>query len=181
MEPLNAYNKPLRYFDEENNLYTHEMFLELDDSGESWRQFTLQTWDVTYQGREYRSLHKLYVDSNDPSEYTFANTYFYNFAHWELVKSHPAIRPHYDVMRKELEAKLSTKAIQAMIAQVMSGTATQATLKFLANKEYIDAPTSRPASTSNARGRPSKLASVSSLTPSNSDDDHQSDLERMQS
>lgn len=173
--PVNAYNKPIRFFDEENNLYTHEMFLELDDSGESWRQFTLQTWDVTYQGREYRSLHKLYVDSNDPSEYTFANEYFYNFAHWELVKSHPAIRPHYEVMRKELEAKLSTKAIQAMIAQVMSGTATQATLKFLANKEYIDAPTSRPSSTSNARGRPSKLASVSSI------DDHQSDLERMQS
>lgn len=136
MEPKNAYNKPLRFFDDSNNLLVKPLFLELDDHGEAWKQFTLKTWDVTYRGNEYRSLHRLYVEANDLSEYAFANTYFYNFAHWDMIRKHPEIRPYYLIMREELEAKLSTKALQAMIAQVETGTASQATLKFLVNKEY---------------------------------------------
>jgi hypothetical protein len=144
MEPNNAYGKPLRFFNDVNDLLVEDLFLELVDHGEAWKQFTLKTWDVTHRGNEYRSLHRLYVEMNDLSEYAFANTYFYNFAHWDRVRKHPEIRPYYDTMRQELEAKLSTKALSAMIAQVDSGTATQATLKFLANREYQPTQSKQP-------------------------------------
>jgi hypothetical protein len=139
MEPLNAYGKPLRYFTADNNLCTTQMFLETastEDDG--WSQFTLKSYPVTTpKGTTYPSLHETYVESNDLSEYEFANTYFYNYSHWCLIKEMPFFQKFYQVMRSELEAKLSSKALHGMVSMIDSGTASQSTLKYMADRDYI--------------------------------------------
>lgn len=135
--PLNAYNNPVRYFTDDDEYRVLEMFLETNDDHAAWRQFTLQTRPVWYRGHEYPSLHQAYVEANDPTEYIFANTHFYDYTHWVLIRTHPVIRPYYDAMRQELTAKLSSLAIQSAMQQIQSGKASTATIKYITNGEYM--------------------------------------------
>lgn len=137
-EPHNSFGKPERFFTEDNQIVSDGMFHERD-SDETWTQFTLMPWDIqdpTNPATTIPSIQRLYVEEGDVSEYAFATRYFYNFAHWEFIKSLDWFKPHYNAMRHELEAKLESLAIQAMRGQMASGTATQTTLKYFADKEY---------------------------------------------
>jgi len=134
-EPMNEQGNPLRFFNESNELVTCGMFLEFD-SPDSWVQFTLATYDQNHNGLLVPSIHRLYVEHNDLSEYDFAVTHFYSFAHWELVKSQSWFIDQYRLMRKELEAKLQSKSMRCMVNQITSGTATQATLKYFSDREF---------------------------------------------
>ncbi|MDC0600124.1 hypothetical protein OAO65_02320, partial [Flavobacteriales bacterium] len=132
---------------EDNQIVTDGMFHERD-SNETWTQFTLMPWDIQSPYDPtiiIKSLHQLYVECGDVSEYRFATEHFYNFAHWELIKSLDWFIPHYNAMRQELEAKLESEAVHAMRGQVRSGTATQSTLKYFADREYT-----QPDTTANA-------------------------------
>jgi hypothetical protein len=137
-EPQNQYGKPLRFFTDENQIVSDGLFLERN-SAESWTQFTLMPWDMSNPNNPNKplpSIHRLYVEAEDLSEYDFATEHFYNFAHWEFIKSREWFVPHYNAMRNELEAKLESKATRGMLNQITSGTATQSTLKYFADKEY---------------------------------------------
>lgn len=137
-EPLNAFGKPERFFGEDNQIVTDGMFHERNSS-ETWTQYTLMPWDIQnpyLPHTQLPSIHRLYVEEEDISEYQFATKYFYNFAHWELIKSRDWFMPHYNAMRHELEAKLESRSTRAMMGQIRSGTATQSTLKYFADKEY---------------------------------------------
>lgn len=143
-EPKNQYGKPERFFTEDNQIVTDGMFHERN-SNETWTQFTLMPWDIPNPSHPHTSIpsiHRLYVEEEDVSEYRFATKYFYNYAHWELIKSRDWFVPHYNAMRKELEAKLESRATEAMMGQIRSGTATQSTLKYFADKEYRSQTTS---------------------------------------
>lgn len=142
MEPHNIHGKPERYFTEDNQIVSDGMFHERD-SNETWTQFTLMPWPITNPhdpSKQLPSIHQLYVEAEDVSEYAFATKHFYNFAHWQYIKSLPWFAPHYNEMRKELEAKLESKATRAMLSQISSNTATQSTLKYFADKEYTAPP-----------------------------------------
>lgn len=157
-EPHNIHGKPERFFTEDNQIVTDGMFHERN-SNETWTQFTLMPWDIQDPAdptRTIESIHRLYVEAGDVSEYAFATTHFYNFAHWELVKSRDWFIPHYNAMRQELEAKLESEAISAMRGQVRSGTATQSTLKYFADREYTTIDTSSTNSDATAQVTPDK-------------------------
>lgn len=137
-EPHNAFGKPERFFTEENQIVSDGMFHERN-SDETWTQFTLMPWDIQDPNNPMNtipSIQRLYVEAEDLSEYNFATEYFYNFAHWQFVKTRDWFVPHYNAMRAELEAKLQSKATRGMMSQITSGTATQTTLKYFADKEY---------------------------------------------
>jgi len=142
MNPLNAHGHPLRYFTVDDRMMTTQMFLEHYDPSDTnveWpAQYTLLSYDTInpVNQKPIPSLHKLYVDMQDLSEHRFANEHFFNYTHWELIKALPFFGKFYEVMRAELEAKLSSMAQHQMVTMTQTGTATQSTLKFLANKEY---------------------------------------------
>ena len=145
-EPHNIHGKPERFFTEDNQIVSDGMFHERN-SNETWTQFTLMPWDIMNPDNPTHtipSIHQLYVQTGDVSEYAFATEHFYNFAHWEFIKSRDWFVPHYNAMRLELEAKLESEAISAMRGQMRSGTATQTTLKYFADREYAQPDTSNP-------------------------------------
>jgi len=109
--------------------------------------YSLQSWDREYKGEVYPSLHRLYVEMEDLAEFEFANKYFDGYQHWLEVKSCSWFKEPYSKMVAELNAKISGRSLKNMLAQVEEGTASQATLKYLADKDYIKAA---------SVGRPSK-------------------------
>jgi len=119
-----------------NKFLTEGLFLEHCNDRDAVL-YTTSTSDKRYHGRYVPSLHKLYVELEDVSEWEFANMYFANYEHWLLVKSKPFFQEYYAAMVKELNAKLRGKSIKNMLAQLEEGTASQATLKYLADNDYI--------------------------------------------
>jgi len=125
---------------------TQGLFLEVSQTPASI-MYTLQTWDKQYKGKHLPSLHKLYVDMEDLAEFEFANKYFANYEHWLRIKCKTFFKPYYEAMVKELNAKIRGRSLNTMLKQLAAGEATQSTLKYLADNDYIPKAT---------RGRPSK-------------------------
>lgn len=149
--------------------YTQGLFLEtcIDNSTVL---YTLQPWDKTLNGKPLLSIHKLYVEAEDVGEFNFANKYFAGYYHWLKVKASPWFKEPYAAMVAELNAKLRSRSIKSMLSSVEAGEASQQTLKYLADNDYIpkEERTKRPV------GRPQKeekKASVVSLV--------KNDLERL--
>ena len=122
---------------------TQSLFLE-ENNTETFAPYTLAPFDKPYKGKNVISLHKRYVDMEDVGEFDFAEKYFYNYHHWLKVKASGFFKPYYAAMVEELNAKLRSKAIKAMREQMAEGAASQATLKYLADKDYDKAPVGKP-------------------------------------
>jgi hypothetical protein len=100
------------------------------------------------------SLYQFYLDScvDDPTEYTFANTYLGGWSHWKSLKSSKWFKVHLKSWREELAVRRESKAVAQMelirnTADEASPTRIQAT-KWLADRG-VEAPKPK-------RGRPSK-------------------------
>lgn len=117
---------------------TEGLFLESTQNGEEACLYTLQPWDRRKNGIFYPSIHKLFVEMGDVSEWNFAQHYFDGYQHWLLIKSKPFFKEYYEKMTEELHAKLQHQSIEKMMEQMHEGKASQATLQYLANKGFID-------------------------------------------
>lgn len=100
--------------------------------------YTLQPWDRRKGGKFYPSIHKLFVELGDVSEWKFASLYFDGYQHWLQIKAKPFFKEIYAAMVEELHAKLQHEAVENMLDQMREGKASQATLTYLANKGYIE-------------------------------------------
>jgi hypothetical protein len=116
---------------------TEALFLERSYMDTKSAIYTLSVWDKTSDGKHYQSLHKLYVEMEDLSEYEFANKYFANYTHWSTLRAAEWFKPYYDKMREELIVRLQAKAYKSMLEQVKDGSASQTTLKYLADREFL--------------------------------------------
>jgi len=122
---------------------TQSLFHE-ENNTDFLARYTLEAYDKEYKGHFLPSLHKLYVEMEDVGEFDFATKYFDGYHHWLKVKAAPWFRPYYEAMVEELNAKMRSKAIRSMRQQVEEGTASQATLKYLADKDYDKAAVGKP-------------------------------------
>ena len=85
--------------------------------------FTLKTYDYEIpkdskyfreEGpNKLRSLHQLYLQYEDPSEYDFALGVFKSFEHWEQLTECLFFQEHLKKMRKTLEIKLDARTVRA--------------------------------------------------------------------
>ena len=69
--------------------------------------YTLKDWD--HEG--YPSLYRLYMETADLTEYTFAETYLDGWAHWERLTQATWFKPFVARWRAELELKLRAQAL----------------------------------------------------------------------
>jgi len=124
---------------------THDLFLETTTQLGT-AVYTLRDEDVIKDGKTYKSLGKLYVESDDPTEYTFATQHLGGWAHWTYLKANATsrIKNLISDWKIELEAKLVSQSIK-QIAEVAAGGSVQAS-RWLAERSWK--PTKR--------GRPSK-------------------------
>lgn len=97
------------------------------------------------------SLYRLYMETDDPTEYTFATTYLAGWDHWERLCKSPWFKPYVERWRRELLVRLKARALLAMRAEAEKADSKNA---FAANKFLLD--NGWEEKPKNSRGRPSK-------------------------
>lgn len=117
---------------------TQGLFLEHAHSDQKEKAlYSIQPWDKEYKGKTYLSLHKLYVEMEDVAEWEFAQKYMGGYQHWLTLKASPFFKEPYATMVEELNAKVKGRSISVMMQQMRDGEASQATLKYLADNDFI--------------------------------------------
>jgi hypothetical protein len=69
----------------------------------------------------YPSLYRLYMECNDPTEYTFATKHLDGWAHWERLSQCTWFQPYIDRWRRELELRFKALALQRIHKAAQAG------------------------------------------------------------
>src|SRR5688500_10457046 len=94
---------------------TTSLFLE-PNYNEELAVYTLSDEDKEYNGVVYPSLRRLYMETSDPTEYQFASKYLYSWDHWQRLLKSNLIAEEIEKWRMELEVKLRSDAVKAILA-----------------------------------------------------------------
>jgi hypothetical protein len=98
---------------------TQSLFLEVGYNEDAI--YTFKDHDHFHNGKLYPSAKRLYLEMEDPTEYQFAKTYFVGWKHWLKMCENKVIRKNVDEWREELEYKLRSEGVKAMIVQARTG------------------------------------------------------------
>lgn len=121
---------------------TQSLFLELGYS--DYAVYTLKEFDYPYKGRHYPSLKKLYLQEEDPTEYTFAEKHLLGWQHWKRLCENKAIAKHVEEWREELELKIRSQAVRDMMNMCASESGNYSAAKFLADRGWEKRAAGRP-------------------------------------
>lgn len=83
----------------------------------------------------YESLRRLYLECDDPTEYTFAVTHLGGWEHWKKLLECDWFQPHIESWREELEIR--TRA-QALVRLKQAAANKEDKSSFQANKYLLD-------------------------------------------
>tara|TARA_R110000822_G_C15229912_1_gene485219 strand:+ start:283 stop:774 length:492 start_codon:yes stop_codon:yes gene_type:complete len=121
----------------------------LPDTRNDLTLYSLKKRDHKVNGTTYKSLHKIYIEMEDPTEYEFAMSVFGDFSVWENMCNLTWFKHHHHQMQKELVLKLKARTVKGMINDLNEGKASYNAQKYLADAGYLD-------SNNKKRGRPSR-------------------------
>jgi hypothetical protein len=121
----------------------------LPDTRNEFTNYSLKKKDHKVGDKTYLSLHKIYIEMEDPTEYEFALSVFGDYSVWENLCNLSWFKTHHVQMQKELMLKLKARTIRNMINDLEEGKASYNAQKYLADAGYLD-------NGSKKRGRPSK-------------------------
>jgi hypothetical protein len=113
--------------------------------------YTLKDRDHTVGEVTYPSLYRLYMETEDLLEYSFAISHLDGWEHWQMLKSCSWFRSIAARWKDELETKTMAKALSRLKAEAASSSKNA----FLANKFLIERGW-LPKEDKKAVGRPSK-------------------------
>lgn len=121
-----------------NRLITEDLFWEwTTDRNDPICMFTLMPYERTKEdGTKVPSLHKLYMEMMDSSEYAFANKYFESWSHWKKIATNNKIAPFVEKWREELEFKIRKEAFDRIKEAAENGSLEAN--KFIVNANFID-------------------------------------------
>lgn len=105
--------------DSKGRYLTQSLFLEIGYNEDAI--YTLKDIDHFHNDRWYVSPKRVYLEMQDLTEYTFANTLFAGWAHWQKLLNNKALRVHIDEWRAELEYKMRSLAVKSLIGQAKKG------------------------------------------------------------
>lgn len=105
--------------------------------------FTYDGEDKLYKDKTYYSLKRLYLEEGDPNEYLFANTFLYDWDHWQRLCNNVIVRTHIDKWREELELRLISEGVSSLIHLAVNENSFQAA-KYLADKGWDKSKVGRP-------------------------------------
>ncbi len=129
--------------------YTKELFFEMTLADKTNVLYTLKEDD--HMG--YPSIFRLYLEEEDPTEYTFATKYFEGVDHWEKLCTSNWFTPYLVKMRHALELKLKSHAFASIKRDALDpeSKSSSSSAKFILERGYEAVnPDKRKA------GRPSK-------------------------
>lgn len=125
------------------------LFYEMTSSDKTGVKYTLK--DEDHLG--YPSLSRLYLSVSDPTEYQFALSYLESWDHWQQLCECTWFKPFIARWRQELEVKLKSEAIAAIIKDSRDS---HSKTKFTANRFIVEKGWEPKEGQSRNRGRPSK-------------------------
>jgi len=97
------------------------------------------------------SLYRLYMECNDATEYEFAIKHLAGWEHWQILCNCNWFQSHLKKWRHELEVKLRSEAMKAIVLEGKSGGKNAFSAnKFLVTRGYLTEEEKK------GRGRPSK-------------------------
>lgn len=128
--------------DEKGRYIVQGLFLE-DRYNTDLAYYTLAGEDKEYKGKLFPSLKRLYLETADPIEYTFATTYLYDWDHWQRMCRNAIVSRHIESWREELELSLRSEAISALVDMAINKDHYQAA-KFLQDKGWDVSKRGRP-------------------------------------
>lgn len=131
-----------KFKDEKGRYIVQGLFLE-DKYNTDLSVYTFDGEDKTYKGRVYPSLKRLYIELGDPKEYIFANTYLYNWDHWQRLCNNAIIGRHIEKWRNELELSIISEGVATMIDLAVNDKSYQAA-KFLVDRGWDKSTRGRP-------------------------------------
>lgn len=142
---------PTKYRDTQNRRLLRGLFMEFDTTCPT-AIYTLKDTDQVRHDKSFPSLYRLYLEAADLTEYSFANTHLENWEHWTLLCDTLWFQPYITRWRTELELKLKSEALMALIEESKDGGKNSYNaLRFIIEKGWIDKSTEP-----SRRGRPSK-------------------------
>lgn len=135
------------YRDTQGRLLSSKLFYERTTPDKRDKVlYTLK--DQDHEG--YKSLYVLYLESNDLTEYSFANSYFESYEHWLALTKQEWFKPFLERFRRDLETKVRSIALKAIIRESQSASKNAFTAnKFLLERGWVDKE-------KNTKGRPTK-------------------------
>jgi len=115
---------------------TQSLFLETNGSSLA-PIMTLKEIDWEYKGKLLLSLKKIYMEIADPTEYAVAIEVFGSWPQWLRLLDNKSIRTEIEKWREELEIKIRSGAITAMVqTATLEGAKGTAAAKYLAEKGW---------------------------------------------
>ena len=103
---------------------------------------------MTLDRDNYLQYYKLYIEEDDPTEYSFVKKHIGTLEEWDSLCLTPWFKPIISQWRKEVELKIKSKALRAL-RLVACGDTRDA---FVANRYLLDGNWKE----TKKRGRPSK-------------------------
>jgi hypothetical protein len=122
--------------------YTKSLFVELTQEP-SVAIYSLKDYDFEKDGKIYPSIKRLFVETEDSSEYFFATTYFDSWKHYKKLLQNIWFRSMIEEAREELSVRLAAKNLHQIRKKADSG-------DLKANQYLLDKSLKDPV------GRPSK-------------------------
>ena len=114
---------------------TKALFLEQSYGDESCVLYTLSDSD---HPKGYKSIYRLFMAMEDPTEFLFAEKYFDSYDHWLKIRESVWFKPLHERMARDLELKLKALSIQAIRQEAAdpSNRSFYTANKYLAEKGY---------------------------------------------
>lgn len=133
--------------------YTSSLFLERVGEDKTSCVYTLREED--HLG--YPSLYKLYLQTEDLTEYTFAMQHLDGWSHWEALKEAEWFKPYIERWRRELATLLESRHL-AKVQEIADGDGKD---RLTAARYLLER--AEKAAGAKTRGRPTKAASQAEL------------------
>ena len=102
--------------------------------------FTLKEEDHEVDGVVYKSLKRLFLSYDDPTEYEFAKNELGGWKHWQELCSQRDLAEHIEEWRDERDIMLRSRGIRDLMSQEGSFQAA----KYLADKGWEERKAGRP-------------------------------------
>jgi hypothetical protein len=83
--------------------------------------YTLKDQDLVDNETLYPSLYRLYMESNDPTEYLFALAHLDSWKHWQMLSQASFLLPYITRWREELELRFRANALATIHKMASTG------------------------------------------------------------
>lgn len=124
---------------------TKALFFELTPGHRPHACFTLKDEDHVDKksGKVYKSLKKLFLASDDPTEYEFARDHLGGWGHWKEVQQVEALANEIAEWREERDVRMRSVGVRQIIQLAQEDGSYQAS-RYLADRGWEEKTAGRP-------------------------------------